>query len=254
VPLGSGDGPLGSGEVPDARAPGCAGAAAESDTSLARLRGVSKRYGDARTGFLALDGIHLDVRAGELALIMGPSGSGKTTLISILGCLIRPSGGSVEIAGRRVDELGERELPRVRLRSIGFVFQSFNLLESLNALENIEVPLRLSGLTWRAARERAAELADSLRISGKLRQVPADLSGGEKQRVAIARALALEPSIVLADEPTAALDTVTGREVMGILAEYARKGRAVVVVTHDVRLRDLAGRVVCLEDGRIVGA
>jgi len=220
---------------------------------IAKMEGVSKRYGDPRTGFLALDGIQLEVRSGEFTLLMGPSGSGKTTLLSILGCLIRPTTGSVEIRGRRVDQLGEKELPGIRLGHIGFVFQSFNLLESLTALENIEVPLQIAGRPKHAARTRALELAESMRISDKLRQVPADLSGGEKQRVAIARALALEPAIVLADEPTAALDSATGREIVGLLSAYARAGHSVVVVTHDLRLRDLAGRVIRLEDGRLLG-
>lgn len=218
----------------------------------ARLSGVSKRYGDPRTGFLALDGIDLEVRPGEFTLLMGPSGSGKTTLISILGCLIRATEGGVEFAGKRVDDLGERDLPRIRLRSIGFVFQAFNLLESLTALENIEVPLRIAGRPRREARRRAEELADQMGITEKIRQVPADISGGEKQRVAIARALALEPAMVLADEPTAALDSHTGRQVIGLLGDYARAGHAVVVVTHDLRLEDLADRIVRLEDGRIL--
>jgi putative ABC transport system ATP-binding protein len=183
---------------------------------------------------------------------MGPSGSGKTTLISILGCLIRPSAGEVELGGRRVDGLGERELPAIRLCSVGFVFQGFNLLESLTALENVEVPLRLAGRSRKEAAARARDLVESMRLEGKERQIPADLSGGEKQRVAIARALAVQPPLVLADEPTAALDSVTGREIMGILSEYASAGHAVLVVTHDLRLQDLADRVVTLEDGRMV--
>jgi putative ABC transport system ATP-binding protein len=220
---------------------------------IARLLGVSKRYGDSRTGFLALDRIDLEVSPGQFTLLMGPSGSGKTTLISILGCLISPTAGSVEIDGRRVDGLGERGLPSVRRRSIGFVFQSFNLLGSLTALENVEVPLLLGGIKGRAARDRARSLLESMRLGGKEKRLPADLSGGEKQRVAIARALALEPRIVLADEPTAALDSTTGREVMAILSSYAHAGHAVMVVTHDLRLRDLADRLVELEDGKIAG-
>jgi putative ABC transport system ATP-binding protein len=220
-------------------------------TPVARLRGVSKRYGDSRTGFLALEGIDLEVLPGQFTLLMGPSGSGKTTLISILGCLISPTAGTVEIDGRRVDGLGERKLPDVRRRAIGFVFQSFNLLGSLTALENVTVPLSLGGVARRTAHDRARALLASMRLGGKEKRLPADLSGGEKQRVAIARALALEPRIVLADEPTAALDSSTGREVMGILSSYAHAGHAVVVVTHDLRLRDLADRVVELEDGRI---
>jgi putative ABC transport system ATP-binding protein len=213
---------------------------------------VRKRYGHGRTGFLALDGIDLHVRRGELTFLMGPSGSGKTTLISILGCLIRPTSGTVEIAGMRVEGLDERDLPLVRRRHIGFVFQSFNLLGSLSALENVEVPLRLAGWGGRAARLRAKALLSGLRLAGKERQLPADLSGGEKQRVAIARALALRPELILADEPTAALDTATGREVTEHLGAYAREGHAVVVVTHDTRLAGFADRVVQLEDGRIL--
>ena len=218
----------------------------------ARIIGVSKRYGDERTGFLALDRVDLDVRAGEFTLLMGPSGSGKTTLISILGCLIRPTSGGVEIGGRRIEDLGEGELPGIRRRSIGFIFQSFNLLGSLTAAENVEVPLRLDGRPRAEARRKAVSLLRCMRLGGKERRLPADLSGGEKQRVAIARALALDPSIVLADEPTAALDTATGREVMELLRAFAGGGRAVVVVTHDVRLEPLADRVVRLQDGRIV--
>jgi putative ABC transport system ATP-binding protein len=221
-------------------------------TAVARLQGVEKRYGDARTGFLALSSIDLELRTGEFTLLMGPSGSGKTTLISVLGCLIRPTAGAVTIDGARTDGLGERELPRIRRERIGFVFQSFNLLGSLGALENIEVPLRLAGRGRRAARARAEGLLAAMRLEGKERQLPADLSGGEKQRVAIARALALEPVMVLADEPTAALDIATGREVMQLLSRYARDGHAVMVVTHDSRLEDLADRVVRLEDGRIL--
>jgi putative ABC transport system ATP-binding protein len=219
---------------------------------MARLVGVSKRYGDERTGFLALRDVDLEISRGLFTLLMGPSGSGKTTLISILGCLIRPTEGTVEIGGRRVDPLGERELPAVRLHSLGFVFQSFNLLGSLSARENIEVPLRLAGRERSEIDRRVDELAAGLHMESKLGQLPENLSGGEKQRVAIARALALEPSLVLADEPTAALDSKTGREVIRILAEYARLGHAVVVVTHDVRLEDLADRIVRIEDGKLL--
>jgi putative ABC transport system ATP-binding protein len=218
----------------------------------ASLRGVVKRYGHGRTAFTALRGIDLDVRAGELTLLMGPSGSGKTTLISIMGCLISPSEGSVEICGRSVGSLGERELPRIRLGNIGFVFQGFNLLESLNAVENVEVPLALQGWRGRRSREKALGLLAAMSLEGKERQLPEDLSGGEKQRVAIARALAADPSLLLADEPTAALDGRTGHQVMEILHARAGQGMAVVVVTHDVRLMDMADRIVRLEDGRLV--
>ena len=218
----------------------------------ASLRGVVKRYGRGHTAFTALRGIDLDVRAGEFTLLMGPSGSGKTTLISIMGCLLAPSEGIVEICGRRVDGLDERALPRVRLEEIGFVFQSFNLLSSLTALENIEVPLFLRGIRGRRARIAALGLLEAVGLRGKEKQLPEDLSGGEKQRVAIARALAIEPSLILADEPTAALDIHTGRQVMEILRDRAHKGVAVVIVSHDVRLESLADRVLRLEDGRLL--
>ena len=218
----------------------------------ASLRGVVKRYGHGRTAFTALRGIDLDVRAGELTLLMGPSGSGKTTLISIMGCLISPSEGSVEICGQNVGSLGERELPAIRLGNIGFVFQGFNLLESLNAFENVQVPLALRGVRGSRARAKALGLLGAMGLEGKEYQLPEDLSGGEKQRVAIARALAAEPSLLLADEPTAALDGHTGRQVMEILHARAAEGMAVIVVTHDVRLTDIADRIVRLEDGRLV--
>ncbi len=219
----------------------------------ASLRSIVKRYGRGHTAFTALKGIDLDVQSGEFTLLMGPSGSGKTTLISILGCLLQPSEGSVEICGSRVDSLSERHLPEVRIRNIGFVFQSFNLLQSLNAYENVEVPLMLAGVRGKKARARATQLLESVGLKGKEKQLPEDLSGGEKQRVAIARALATDPALLLADEPTAALDTVTGRAVMELLRERAHGGSAVVVVTHDVRLEALADRVVRLEDGRLAG-
>lgn len=221
--------------------------------AAARLRSVIKTYGAGPNLFTALRGIDLELKRGELTLLMGPSGSGKTTLISILGCLLKPSTGEVEICGQRVEGLGERQLPAVRLRNIGFVFQSFNLLESLNAIENVEVPLSILGVRGRKARERAAQLLEAVGLRGKGRQLPADLSGGEKQRVAIARALASDPTLILADEPTAALDTITGRQVIELLRERAHAGAAVIVVTHDVRLEAMADRILRLEDGRLAG-
>jgi putative ABC transport system ATP-binding protein len=218
----------------------------------ASLRSVVKRYGRGHTAFTALRDIDLDIAAGELTLLMGPSGSGKTTLISIMGCLIGPTEGTVEICGTRVDELGERDLPAIRLRRIGFVFQSFNLLSSLNAIENVMVPFSLLHVPRSEARARARALLQAMGLSERETQLPEDLSGGEKQRVAIARALAAEPSLILADEPTAALDTQTGRQVIELLRERAHAGVAVVVVTHDLRLLELADRIIRLEDGRLV--
>ena len=197
----------------------------------------------------------LDVYSGEVTLLMGPSGSGKTTLISIMGAILRPTSGSVKIAGREISRLPERELPAVRLRHIGFVFQGFNLFPALTAAENVELALKLKEVRGAEARQRARALLDSMGMTEKYGAFPADLSGGQKQRVAIARALAGQPDIVLADEPTAALDGDSGRSVMRMLRGLARdQGRAVMIVTHDPRVLEFADRVVRIEDGRLRAA
>ena len=218
------------------------------------VRHVTKTYDQGRTAFRALDGVDLDVESGELVLLMGPSGSGKTTLLSIIGCILRPTSGVVRILGVEVSNLGERELPRVRLEHVGFVFQGFNLFQALTASQNVELALHLKGMSRREARRRAAELLDQVGLATKPSAYPADLSGGEKQRVAIARALAGEPSIILADEPTAALDWNSGLALMRLLQDLAHQHeRAVVLVTHDSRIVEFADRIVRIEDGRIVG-
>jgi putative ABC transport system ATP-binding protein len=197
----------------------------------------------------------MDVDPGEMVLMMGPSGSGKTTLLSIMGCILAASSGSVRIAGTEVTKLGEKQLPAVRLKHIGFVFQGFNLFPTLTAGENIEVMLDLKGIRGGEARRHAAELLEHVGLGDKYDAFPEDLSGGQKQRVAIARALAGDPQIVLADEPTAALDSVTGRNVIEMMRSLAhQRGRAVVIVTHDGRLKEFADRVVRIEDGLIVHA
>jgi putative ABC transport system ATP-binding protein len=199
-----------------------------------------------------LEGVDLDVYNGEVLLLMGPSGSGKTTLLSIMGCILRSSSGSVRIAGSEISHLKERDLPRVRLRHVGFVFQAFNLFPTLTAQENVEVALELKGMRGAPARKEARELLDRVHLADKCSAFPADLSGGQKQRVALARALAGNPEILLADEPTAALDSHTGRSVLELLCELAHEqNRAVVIVTHDSRVTDLGDRLVHLEDGRI---
>jgi putative ABC transport system ATP-binding protein len=223
-----------------------------NDTVIA-VRGVSKTYAQGEAAMRALDAVDLDVRAGELMLLMGPSGSGKTTLLSIMGCILRPSGGTLRILGRDVESLGERDLPRVRLDHIGFVFQGFNLFPTLTAAQNVALALDLKGVARRAARTRALELLEQVGLGAKADAYPADLSGGQKQRVAIARAIAGEPPIVLADEPTAALDTQSGHAVMQLLQRLAHeRSRAVVIVTHDNRMLGYADRTVHIEDGRIV--
>jgi putative ABC transport system ATP-binding protein len=216
------------------------------------VRSVTKTYSPGAAEVRALAGVDLDLREGEVVLLMGPSGSGKTTLISIMGCILRATSGSVMVRGREVSGLSERELPRVRLDHIGFIFQGFNLFPTLTAAENVELALDLKGVRGKPAKQRAAELLDEVGLGDKSREWPANLSGGQKQRVAIARALAGDPEIVLADEPTAALDSRTGRGVMEMLRDLARKrGRAVAIVSHDDRILEYADRMVRIEDGRV---
>ncbi len=218
------------------------------------VRELTKIYTEGSTASRALDGVDLDVESGQVTLLMGPSGSGKTTLVSIMGAILRPTSGSVRIAGREITGLKERQLPAVRLNHIGFVFQGFNLFPTLTAAENIELALKLKKASAGDARKRARTLLDDVGLHDKYGAYPADLSGGQKQRVAIARAIAGQPDIVLADEPTAALDKDSGRVVMDLLRDLAHeKGRAVVVVTHDNRVLEYADRIVKIEDGRIAG-
>ena len=216
-------------------------------------RDVSKTYAQGEAAMRALDSVDVDVRRGELVLLMGPSGSGKTTLLSILGCILRPSGGTIKILGRDVTGMREHELPRVRLENIGFVFQGFNLFPTLTAEANVALALDLKGVSRRDAQRRSAALLEQVGLGHKRDAYPADLSGGQKQRVAIARAIAGDPPIVLADEPTAALDVHSGHAVMELLRTLAHeRDRAVVIVTHDSRMLGYADRIVHLEDGHIV--
>jgi putative ABC transport system ATP-binding protein len=224
----------------------------ESNTVI-RASGLSKIYREGATELRALQNVDLDVRAGELTLLMGPSGSGKTTLLSILGCILRASGGKLEVLGQDVSARAESELPRIRREAIGFVFQGFNLFPTLTARENVALALDVRGHRGTAARKRGDELLAEVGLGQKARSFPADLSGGQKQRVAIARALAGDPPILLADEPTAALDSTSGRTVIELLQRLAREhGRAVVLVTHDPRILSFGDRIIQLEDGRIV--
>jgi putative ABC transport system ATP-binding protein len=218
-----------------------------------QVRDLTKTYATGEAASRALDGVDLDVHAGEVMLLMGPSGSGKTTLISIMGCILHPTSGSVRINGRDITNLKENQLPQVRLDNIGFVFQGFNLFPTLTASENVEIGLDLKGVRSRERKQRARALLDSVGLSDKYAAFPADLSGGQKQRVAIARALAGDPGIILADEPTAALDSTSGRVVMDMMRKLAKeRGRAVVVVSHDGRVMEYADRVVHIEDGKIL--
>ena len=224
----------------------------ENSTPSISVRGLVKAFGTGQARTLALDRVSLDVHPGELVLFMGPSGSGKTTLLSIMGCILRPDAGSVTIHGKEVVGLPEDELCRVRLERIGFIFQNYNLFPTLRAVENVMVALDLKGVAGQEARERAGEIMAAVGLGDKLMSLPEDLSGGQKQRLAIARALAGDPEIILADEPTAALDSVNGRIVIGLLRDLAlNRGRCVAVVSHDNRIFDFADRIVHIEDGRL---
>ena len=217
-----------------------------------RAEGVVKTYGSGRTAVHAVRGIDLQIERGERLLIMGPSGSGKTTLLSILGGLLTPSEGRVALAGQGLYERDDSDRAALRLRRIGFVFQSFNLLSALTASENVQVPARLAGASAPDARHRADDLLARLGLAERGGHRPRDLSGGEKQRVAIARALVNRPDVVMADEPTANLDARTGHEVAQILCRLGcEEGKAVLVVSHDERLRDIASRVVRVDDGQL---
>jgi putative ABC transport system ATP-binding protein len=220
---------------------------------LLELRSVSKTYGAGETAVNALTDAALEVHAGEVLLIEGPSGSGKTTLLSILGLLLRPTSGRILVGGRDVSGLTERELPAIRAKTFGFIFQGFNLFPALTALENVSMPIRMKDARARDAEGEARRLLGAVGLSDRMHHVPADLSGGQKQRVAIARALGGSPPVILGDEPTAALDSKTALGVMDLLRSLAKnEGRAVVVVTHDHRLERYADRVVLVEDGRVL--
>jgi len=221
--------------------------------AVVSVRGVTKAFLEGTQEVPVLHGIDMDVYPGEFVLMMGPSGSGKTTLLSIMGCILRATSGSIQVAGREVSKLTEKQLPATRLRHIGFIFQGFNLFPTLTVGENVELSLDLKGVRGSAAKTEAKRLLAQVEMDHKYSSFPADLSGGQKQRVAVARALAGSPALILADEPTAALDSHSGRNVMTILSNVAHEhGRAVVVVTHDHRVLDFADRIVRMEDGRIV--
>jgi putative ABC transport system ATP-binding protein len=223
-------------------------------TALAvEAHGIRVTYGEGAAACDALKEVSVEVRTGEVLLLMGPSGSGKTTLTQVLGCLLRPTAGSVAVFGRRVEGLDGGELGALRLRHYGFIFQSYNLFPALTAWENVAMTLDLLGIRGSEAEDRARRLLDEVGLSHKADSYPAKLSGGQRQRVAIARALAADPKILLADEPTAALDAASGQNAVALLARLARtSGRAVVIVTHDGRVAAAGDRIITLDDGRIV--
>ena len=218
---------------------------------IARAVGLSRVFeGYAEARVRAVQDVTLELLAGEMTLITGPSGSGKTTLLSMLGGLIPPSAGELELAGCPATRLPQARLTELRLRSVGFVFQGFQLIEALSVVENVELPLNLAGVRRPESQRRAVELLEELGLGDRLHFRPRSLSGGEKQRVAIARALANDPPLLLADEPTGSLDSRAGLQVIALLHAAARKrGKAVLVVSHDPRIRPYADRVFTMEDG-----
>jgi putative ABC transport system ATP-binding protein len=221
---------------------------------LLEAANLTKELGSGAGKVAALKGVSLALNGGELTLLMGPSGSGKTTLLSILGCMLAPTEGTVRIRENSTAGLDPEELARLRREHIGFVFQSFHLFPTLSTTDNVRLALDLRGERSRAAKVRSRAALAKVGLAHKIKAYPRELSGGEQQRVAIARAIVGKPSIILADEPTAALDGENGQAVMRLLAEIARERRhAVLIVTHDPRLLPFADRVVHIEDGRIIG-
>ena len=211
---------------------------------------LTKRFGAAATEVVAVRDVSLEIAPGEVVLIMGPSGSGKTTLLLMLGALLRASEGEIRLGGEVLSQLPEQKLPGIRLRRFGFIFQDFNLLSALTAVENVAIVAELAGKSSHVARARATRLLTDLGLAGRLHFLPEKLSGGEKQRVAVARALVNDPTFILADEPTANLDSKIGHEIMRLLRSIAKdQGRSVLIVSHDQRIKDIADRVLWLEDG-----
>lgn len=226
---------------------------ADPATSAVVCRGVSKTYGSGSAQVTALRGVDLDVNAGELLMLVGPSGCGKTTLISIIAGILDPDGGDCHVFGHDFQHMGGRERTRYRGKTIGFVFQAFNLLPSLSAAENAAVPLLIQGVGRAEALERAGVMLDHVGLGDRGHSRPAELSGGQQQRVAIARALVHEPKLIVCDEPTSALDADTGHRVMELLRGVGLKdGRSLIVVTHDARIFSFADRIAKMDDGRVV--
>lgn len=213
---------------------------------------ISKRYNVGGTEVRALDGVSLDIFSGEYVAVTGVSGSGKSTLMNILGCLDTPSSGSYLLDGNDVSELPDRELSRIRSRKIGFVFQSFNLIPSLTALENVELPLMYRGVSQSERRRLAQQALEAVCMTSRAAHRPCEMSGGQQQRTAIARAIAADPSVILADEPCGNLDSRNSHEVMDILSQLNRSGKTIVIITHDEKAAKRAQRLVRIADGRIV--
>ena len=221
----------------------------DSEATFFQMTGITKSYWMGDEWSPVLRGIDLTIQEGEFLSVLGPSGSGKSTLMNIIGCLDTPTSGEYVLHGRRVDDLEPDELARIRNREIGFIFQSFQLLPRQDALSNVELPLVYAGMPRQQRRERAAEMLRRVGLENKMDHLPNQLSGGEQQRVAIARALATNPTILLADEPTGALDQKTGHQVMDLFHELHDEGRTIIMITHDRHIAQNASRLVRILDG-----
>ena len=220
---------------------------------LVTLKNVYKIYGEGlESEVRALDGVSLDIDRGEFVAIVGQSGSGKSTMMNVLGCLDIPTRGDYHLNGVDVRELTDQELSAIRNKEIGFIFQQYNLIQNLTVLENVELPLIYQGINADDRRDMALEALDRVGLAGRVKHRPTEMSGGQQQRVAIARAIATRPPIIMADEPTGALDSRTGREVLGFLQELNKEGSTVILITHDNSIAATARRIVRLTDGRIV--
>lgn len=222
--------------------------------ALIEVRGLSRLFRAGENEIAALRDVHLAVEASEMIAVMGPSGCGKSTLLGLLGGLDHATSGEIWLAGERVDRLSGSRWAKLRRRRVGFVFQSFNLVENLSAADNIELPALLAGVSAKEARARRAELLARLGLSDRARQLPAELSGGERQRIAVARAVVNRPTFLLADEPTGALDSAASAEVMALLSEMHREGQTTIIVTHDPKVAEAADRIVRMRDGAIEAA
>ena len=222
------------------------------DTAALRARGLRKEYGTGDGLVRAVDGVDLDVASGETVAVMGPSGCGKSTLLHLLGGLDRPSSGEVWLGDRRIDQIGERPLARVRRTDVGIVFQAFHLMDELTAVENVELPALLAGRSRSVARRQAASLLDRVGLADRAGFLPSALSGGQRQRVAIARALSNEPLIVFADEPTGNLDSAATVDVLRLFDSLREAGQTLVIVTHDARIAATADRLISMRDGAFV--
>lgn len=219
--------------------------------SIIQLNQVSKTYNSGDSIITALHPTSTYFDKGQLTLIMGPSGSGKTTLLSLIGCVIYPTSGTVSLNNQQVNKLQESDLAAIRLNTIGFVFQQFNLLEPLTALENVMQPLLLQNVSKKEAQEKALQALEKVNLLERKNNLPKKLSGGQKQRVAIARALVTNPEIILCDEPTASLDSKSAGIIMEELKALAHQDKAVIIVTHDLRLRKFADRIIYVEEGKV---